>query len=170
MRGRCLLLTTGLALVFALATDRSAFADVTGATELTVVVQGWVPGFGKPELPPFIANEMNEAGVADWRFVPAASDAQPAPNRIEWRFKPNPYAGGITLHRPGGEREIDQTFGVHRPISVEVRLYLNGEYQLLESAQPTLQGGARDRDLQQEIISLTRMLSNAANVGDASKS
>ena len=132
---------------------------------VAVSVEGWVPGFEKGELQPFVAKQMNEAGIAGWHFASAGTGTAPAPDRVEWRFKPNPYAGGLTYRHPGILREIDKIFGSHRLISVEVRLYRNGEYQLLESAQPTVQGGPRDADLQKQIVALTKSLESAANPG-----
>jgi hypothetical protein len=169
MRIRRILAVIGSAMV--LGAPLAAFAaSPDSGTVLSVSVQGWLPGFDTKDLPPFIAEEMNAAAVAGWRFAPAGDGASQAPNRVEWRFKPNPYAGGPTLHRLGFVREIDQIFGVHRPISVEVRLYINGEYQLLESAEPTLQGGTRDPDLRKQIVTLTQSLASAANPGTPPKS
>jgi hypothetical protein len=166
---RVLILLMGLA-ALAPAPARAAATEAPPAPQpLAVVTEGWLPGFDKAELGPFIAREMNAAGLAQWRFAPEATEAQPAPDRVEWVFKPNPYAGGPTLPRTGMVREIDKLFGVHRYISVEVRLYLHGEYQLLESDQPRLQGGPRDTDLQKEIVKLTRTLASANAPGTAPK-
>ncbi len=137
---------------------------------ITVFVEGWVPGFERGELQPFIAKEMNTAAVTGWHFAPAPSHAVPAPDRVEWRFKPNPYAGGLTERHTGVEREIDKIFGTHRLLSVEVRLYRHGEYQLLESAQPRVQGGPRDADLQKQIVDMTKSLESASNPGAEPKS
>jgi hypothetical protein len=52
----------------------------------------------------------------------------------------------------------ERTFGVHRPITIEARLYLNGEYQMLVEGQATIQGGSDDRDLAAAIASLTQSL------------
>ncbi|MDB5360300.1 MAG: hypothetical protein JWO51_1597 [Rhodospirillales bacterium] len=131
----------------------------------SVSVKGWVPGFGRGELEPFIAKEMDQAAVAGWHFIPAPADAAAAPDRVEWRFKPNRYAGGLTYRRTGIVRRIDRIFGKHRLVSVEARLYRNGEYELRESAQPTIQGGPRDADLQKQIMDMTRSLESASNPG-----
>lgn len=130
---------------------------------VSVSVKGWVPGFGRGALEPFVANEMDQAAVAGWQFIPAPADAAAAPDRVEWRFKPNRYAGGLTYRRTGIVRRIDKIFGKHRLVSVEVRLYRNGEYELVESAQPTIQGGPRDADLQRQIMDMTRSLESASN-------
>ena len=76
-----------------------------------------------------VAARMAETRLPDWRFEPAADNGSAA-NRVEWSFKLNPYAGGEVRNfarTSGYERE----FGFHRPITVEARLYLNGEYQTL---------------------------------------
>ncbi len=172
-KGRFLLGWAMLGVTVALGETR-AFADgidPSPAPEaVSVSVEGWVPGFERGELQPFIARQMNNAGLAGWHFVPAADNAAAAPDRVEWRFKPNPYAGGPAYHRTGMMREIDKIFGTHRPVSVEIRLYRHGEYQLLESAQPTIQGGPRDADLQKEIVALTKSLESASDPGAHPKS
>jgi len=35
----------------------------------------------------------------------------------------------------------DKTFGVHRPITIEARLFLNGEYQTLVKGKSIIEGG-----------------------------
>jgi hypothetical protein len=52
----------------------------------------------------------------------------------------------------------ERTFGIHRPITIEVRLYLNGEYQTLVEGQAIVQGGPDDRDLAAAVASLTQSL------------
>jgi hypothetical protein len=49
-------------------------------------------------------------------------------------------------------------FGVHRPITIEARLYLNGEYQTLVEKQVVIQGGPSDPDLAAAVASLTENL------------
>ena len=49
-------------------------------------------------------------------------------------------------------------FGVHRPITIEARLYLNGEYQTLVEKQAVIQGGADDPDLAAAVESITQNL------------
>ena len=54
---------------------------------------------------------------------------------------------------------MDQrTFGVHRPITIEARLYLDSEYQTLVEKQAIIQGGPDDPDLAQAVASLTQNL------------
>jgi hypothetical protein len=41
----------------------------------------------------------------------------------------------------------EQGFGVRRPVTIEVRLFLNGEYQTLVERQAMIQGGPNDPEL-----------------------
>jgi hypothetical protein len=52
----------------------------------------------------------------------------------------------------------DWGFGVHRPITIEARLYFNGEYQTLVEQQALVQGGPDDPDLAAAVASATRNL------------
>jgi hypothetical protein len=52
----------------------------------------------------------------------------------------------------------DETFGVHRPITIEARLYLSGEYQTLAKEKAIIQGGPDDPDLAAAVASLTQNL------------
>ena len=99
---------------------------------------------------------MADAHLTDWRFEPAA-DHSSAPDRIEWSFKLSPYAGGEvrSFTRP---HLADRTFGAHRPITIEARLYLNGEYQALVEKQAVIQGGPDDTDLAAAVASVTQNL------------
>jgi hypothetical protein len=69
----------------------------------------------------------------------------------------NPYAGGEVrnfVRAPVNERG----FGVHRPITIEVRLFLNGQYQSLVERQAMIQGGPNDPELAAAIASATESL------------
>jgi hypothetical protein len=99
---------------------------------------------------------MTEVGLGEWRFEPAA-DSGPARDRVEWTFQLNPYAGGEVrnfVHTLVYERKL----GVHRPITIEVRLYLNGEYQTLVEQQAILRGGPNDPELAAAVASATQHL------------
>jgi hypothetical protein len=52
----------------------------------------------------------------------------------------------------------DKTFGVHRPITIEARLYLNGEYQTLVKEKAIIEGGPDDPDLAAAVAILTQNL------------
>jgi hypothetical protein len=129
---------------------------VSAATTLKVTAVDTLPGFHLGDLPRYLALHMADAHLADWRFEPAP-DRSSAPNRIEWSFKLSPYAGGEvrSFTRP---HLADRTFGVHRPITIEARLYLNGEYQTLVEKQAVIQGGPDDADLAEAVASVTQDL------------
>ena len=52
----------------------------------------------------------------------------------------------------------DKTFGVHRPITIEARLYLNGVYQTHVKETAIIEGGPDDPDLAAAVASLTQNL------------
>jgi hypothetical protein len=113
-------------------------------------------GLHHSALSRFLAAHMADAGLADWRFEPA-NDSGPAADRVEWSFKLNPYAGGEA--RSFGTRSMNESrAGVHRPVTIEARLYLNGEYQTLVEKQAIIQGGPDDPDLAAAVASVTQSL------------
>jgi hypothetical protein len=138
----------------------AAFVPLTAAaaTSLEVEGPGAVPGFHTSEqLRRYLALQMAEAQPADWRFAPAAAGDAAAPDRVKWRFQLNPYAEGEvrTFVPPYMD---DKTFGVHRPITIEARLYLNGKYQTLVKKKAIIEGGPDDPDLAAAVASLTQKL------------
>ena len=127
------------------------------ASLLKVEGLGGVPGFNGPELRRYLTLHMAEAQPANWHFEPAAAGDTPAPDRVKWRFKLGPYAGGEV--RTFVPRQMDDvTFGVHRPITIEARLYLNGNYQTLVKEKAIIQGGPDDPDLTAAVVNLTQNL------------
>jgi hypothetical protein len=130
------------------------------ASLLKVEGSGGVPGFDGPEeLGRYLTLQMAEAQPANWHFEPAAAGGTPAPDRVQWRFKLGPYAGGEV--RSFVPRQMDDvTFGVHRPITIEARLYLNGKYQTLVKEKAIIQGGPDDPDLAAAVANLTQNLLN----------
>lgn len=150
----------GAALVgpFILVATITAFAPGYAAEPITLKVEATrgLPGLHHSELSRFLAAHMAEVGLADWRVVPAAGDAS-APDRVEWTIKLNPYAGGEVrnfMHT----LFYEQTLGVHRPVTIEARLYLNGQYQTLVEKQAVIQGGPDDPDLVRAVASVTENL------------
>src|ERR1700731_3552366 len=142
----------------ALAATLALFVPAVAAPPLTlqVEVSDTLPGFHIGDLPRYLALRMAEASLADWRFEPAA-DKGSAPDRVEWTFKLNPYAGGEVrnLMRP---HMAERTFSAHRPVTIEARLFLNGQYQTLIEKQAVIQGGPDDSDLAAGVASLTQNL------------
>ena len=137
---------------------------VLAQTPLTVAVQGSgeLPGFRMEQAGPYLAAQMNQAGVTAWRFASRDPSAA-APNRIEWQFELQPYAGGQVrqlFRMPEGRTEVHLQ-GTHRLISAQARLYLNGEYQTVVIGQEAVQGGDNDPDLANFLIQLTRNIESA---------
>ena len=127
------------------------------ASILKVEGSGGVPGFDGPELRRYLTLQMAEAQPADWHFEPAAAGGTPAPDRVQWNFKLGPYAGGEV--RSFVPRQMDDvTFGVHRPITIEARLYLNGKYRTLAKEKAIIQGGPDDPNLAAAVAKLTQNL------------
>ena len=138
----------------------AAQAPVTSAAAAQVTLQveasSGLPGFHRGELQRYLALHMTEVELSDWRFEPAAQGGS-ARDRVEWTFKLDPFAGGEVrsfAHAPVHESR----FGIHRPITIEARLYLNGEYQALVEKQAIVQGGPEDPDLAAAVVSVTRNL------------
>jgi len=136
----------------------AAFVPLTpaAAAVLEVEVSGAVPGFDSSEqLRGYLALHMAEAQPANWRFKPAATDDAPAPCRVKWHFELDPYAGGeVRSFVP----PFTETIGVHRPITIEARLYLNGKYRRLVKKKAIIEGGPDDPDLRAAVTSLTQRL------------
>jgi len=123
---------------------------------LEVGAAGAPPGFKKGDLPPYLALHMAKAGLTEWRFEPATGEGLPS-NYVLWTFKPNPYAGGeVRSFAP--QRMSTGTFRGRRPITLEARLYLNGEYQTLVEGEALVEGGPDDPGLAAAITKLTRNL------------
>ena len=156
--GRCrLLLVVGFGLPAILTPFTSVFAATL--TTLDVEAYGAPPGFLNADLPRYLAQQMAEARLGDWRFEPIAGHGGP-PNRVEWGFKWDPYAGG-EVRRFAHPSMSESLFGVHRPITIRARLYLGGAYLRLVSEQAIIQGGRRDPDLAAVIVRLTQDLLGA---------
>jgi hypothetical protein len=132
----------------------SASGGTAAPITLKVEASNGLRGFGRTELSRYLASHMAEAKFADWRFE-AAEDGR-APDRVEWSFKRNPYAGG-EVRRFGSE---GRGFHVRRPITLEVRLYLNGEYQLTVEEQAIIDedSGRGDHQLAEAVSSATQNL------------
>jgi hypothetical protein len=119
-----------------------AFAFKPAAAPITLKVEAsnGLPGFNRADLSRYLVSHIAEAGLADWRFEVAENG--PAPDRVEWSFKLNPYAGGeVRRFRPEA-----RSFHVRRPITIEARLYLNGEYQVTVEKQAIIDEGSGRND------------------------
>ena len=142
--------------VLAAVAEPFTLVSAMASSTLEVEARDALPGFRRTDLPRYLALHMARAGLSEWRFEPTTG-REVAADRVEWSFKLNPYAGGEV--RSFGHRVTqDWGFGVHRPITIEARLYLNGEYQTLVEQQALVQGGPDDLDLATAVASATRNL------------
>jgi hypothetical protein len=136
----------------------AAFVPLTpaAASSLEVEGSGAVPGFHSSEqLRGYLTLHMIEARPVNWRFELAATGDASAPDRVKWRFKLGPYAGGeVRSFVP----PFTETIGAHRPITIEARLYLNGKYRRLVKKKAIIEGGPDDPDLAAAVASLTQNL------------
>jgi len=147
-------------LAAAIATIPFGSSIAAAATTLEVAASNGLPGFHRAELQRYLALHMSQTGLGEWRFEPATSSGVAA-NRVEWTFKLNPYAGGAVRNaarRPAN----DGATGVHRPITIEARLYLNGEYQTLIEQQAVFWGGPNDPEFAEAVASAAQALLGAS--------
>jgi hypothetical protein len=123
---------------------------------IAVVTSGVFPGVGASKLNATVLEIERSLGTPAWQFE---SGAEPSVgDRIEWHFRPNPFAGGAVRSIGPLLPEIDRLFGVHRKISVEAELFHNGQPQARIFDEWTVQGGASDPALRAGVESLTRQL------------
>ena len=139
-------------------------------TPFTVAVQGSgeLPGFRMEDAGPYLAQQMNEAEIAGWHFVPQGTFIDS--NRVELHFELLPYAGGQVRRffpMPEGRADLHLQ-GTHRLVSVQAKLYLNNEYQTVVFGQETVQGGGADPELAAFLIRIGKSLDNAFRAIDLS--
>jgi hypothetical protein len=140
------------------------FAPIISAAAATSIIlevgaAGAPPGFQKGNnLPRYLALHMNDAGLTEWRFEPATGEGLPA-NYVLWAFRLNPYAGGEVR---SFRLQHMRTGTFRRPITLEARLYLNGEYQTLVEGQALIEGSPDDPGLASAVTKLTRSLLGAS--------
>ncbi|MBV8091605.1 MAG: hypothetical protein JO139_18940 [Alphaproteobacteria bacterium] len=133
-----------------------ASVSAEAAITLKVVAFHGLPGLHHSALSRFLAAHMADAGLADWRFEPADGD-NASPNRVEWTFRLNPYAGGEVRNFVRAP-EAEQAFAAYRPVTIEVRLYLNDKYQTLIERQAMVRGRPNDPELAAAVASATKSL------------
>ena len=128
----------GLALVVTFGSFSSSC--VAAPITLKVEASDGLPGFNRADLSRYLALHMGGARLADWHFEPM-TETSSAPDRVEWSFKLNPSA--------------EPSSGVRHPITIEARLYMNGEYETLVEQQVTIQGGQNDPELAAAVAGVT---------------
>jgi hypothetical protein len=136
------------------------FAPIISAAAATSIIlevgaAGAPPGFQQGDLTRYLALHMADAGLTDWRFEPATGESLPA-NYVLWTFSLKPDAGGeVRSHRP--HHLFSGTSSGLQSVTLEARLYPNGEYQTLVVGQ-ALMGGPHDRHLAVAVTEITRSL------------
>jgi hypothetical protein len=93
-----------------------------------VVVEGQVPGLHGDELSRAILHGVQHVAPHDMVLEVAPKGPLP-PNRIEWRFHANPYAGGAVRYIGPARSAAERLFGVHRQVTAEAKLFLDGQFQ-----------------------------------------
>ena len=125
------------------------------STMLEVGAAGGLPGFQEGELQLYLARHMTNAGLTEWRYEPALGEGLPA-NYVQWKFRLKPYNGGeVYSHHPFHRSR--ETFGELYSVTLEARLYLNGEYQTLVEGQ-ALMDGPHDPRLALSVTEITKNL------------
>ena len=122
---------------------------------LEVGAAGTPPGFQEAVLPQYLARHMTDAGLAEWRFEPAIGEGLPA-NYVLWTFRLKPYDGGEVYSHHPFHPSRGTSSGLYS-VTLEARLYLNGEYQTLAAGQ-ALMSGPHDRHLALAVTDITRNL------------
>jgi len=105
------------------------------------------PGFNKADLPRYLALHMTEAGLTEWRFEPATGEGLAA-NYVLWTFRLELDTRSHRPHHKGG-------FSGPRPVTLEARLYLNGQYQTLVGGVALMEDRPDDPRLASAITKLT---------------
>lgn len=130
------------------------------ATSIDIVVAdgaNQVPGLHGADLPRAILDGVSHVAPHDVTFEVAPAGALP-PNRIEWRFHANPYAGGAVRYIGPARPAAERLFGIHRQVSAEAKLFLDGKFQNTVFGQVTLAGRADDANFTTLIEGLTTTL------------
>jgi hypothetical protein len=135
-------------------------ATIGEALPLTVAVvaQGSIPGVKDADLTPFLVNTMNAGVDGPWHFVPAARSAEKPPNRIEWSIRSVASAEGTVRNFGFARAAIDRMTGAHQFLSIEVTLYLNGQYQTASHSEVTATKEAQNPELLADIVRNTQLL------------
>jgi hypothetical protein len=129
----------------------------TRSPTIAVVVKGSLPGIKDADLSRYFAETMSGA-AGPWRFEPSQPGAAPAPNRIEWAIKSNASAEG-RIRSFGFTRDaMERLMGKHQFLSIEVTLYLSGQYQTASHSEVTTSREAENPELVADIVRNTKEL------------
>lgn len=117
-----------------------AAAAAADTHTVAILVSGEVPGFTPPQLSAYLAQKMQEEVAAPWHFVADAPVG--AANRVVWSFKilRKIWKGGSHEGFPSPAYSISY-------LRAEVKLYLNGNYQMTMDTHPSVLSGPDDKAL-----------------------
>jgi hypothetical protein len=90
--------------------------------------------------------------------VPASGDGPKPRNRIEWSITTNASAEGGVRTYGFSRATMARLIGVHQFLSIEVTLYLDGQYQTASHSEITASGGPQDPDLMADVAQSTKQL------------
>ncbi len=141
----------GVAMTLALSGNALAQSVPEKNDAIHVETFGTVPGFSQAQLNDYLAKRMQEPGVASWRFIAGGKAA--APNRIVWKFKTlnMVWKGGSHNGFPSQDHAVSY-------LRAEVKLYLNGEYQMTMDTHPSVLSGDEDQSLSEMAKHVTQAL------------
>jgi hypothetical protein len=134
-----LVFCAGLAIASSAFAGPPDVAPTDASVTVAVVVEGSIPGFTQDQLAAFVCQEMAASHAASWHFLPV-SDAASSPNRVVWRFKLLPYAGGAVKYIGPALSRVESAFGTRRAVGIDAKIYLNGKYQSSTFDQATIKG------------------------------
>lgn len=123
------------------------------AESITVEVSGEVPGFSHQQLVTYLTRKMQEAVSAPWHFAASREGAATAPDRIVWSFKTvrQVWKGGSHSGFPTPTHSVTY-------LSIEVKFYLGGDYQMTMLTEPTVYGGSGDKALADTVRTVSDAL------------
>jgi hypothetical protein len=125
---------------------------------VAIVAQGSLPGVKDTDLAAFLAQTMNVGVEGPWHFAAAPAGVPKAPNRIEWSIRNMASAEGTVRNFGFARATIDRMTGAHQFLSIEVTLYLNGQYQTASHSEVTATKEAQNPELIADIVRSTQQL------------
>jgi hypothetical protein len=125
---------------------------------VAVATTGSVPDLAQQELPGYVAAALNANHLGPWRFEASHPGAASAGYRVVWSFKENAYAAGSVRTYGFSRAQMQRLVGSRNSLTIEARLFLDGEYQTLVLGHATLSEGARSPELTQAIVKIGREL------------
>jgi hypothetical protein len=145
-------LTAAIAVAGATGASAQSLDSALRNKDLAVIVEvdGSLPGFSKDELSAYICQQMAAAHATSWHFVPtsiAPTGGDQPSNRIVWKFKQLPFAGGGVRYLGPALSKTREVFGVGRAISIDAKIFLNDEFEATTFDEATVKGGPSDPSL-----------------------